>query len=234
MKSNVYNQFWKQTSTSQHRLLSTFDSEKGKMQMAFLQAQIPFPKSPSDYKKNVFSFNANKIHPIDQMDMHRQSGEMLFSTMTTTTMSLSKLRTALANVQSRLKIEKISSLAKGNKVNALEDLVIKVGYDPKDVKAAELVLKKKDADIAALKKQLKLPSTEDPITKDIAQNEQQKEDMLKLIIDKNIQLKKMEEQVEELLKEKEAAQLVTVLVTTVPIAVAGTKPSSSSTTIEST
>jgi len=202
--------------------------------MAFLQAQIPFPKSPSDYKKNVFSFNANKIHPIDQMDMHRQSGEMLFSTMTTTTMSLSKLRTALANVQSRLKIEKISSLAKGNKVNALEDLVIKVGYDPKDVKAAELVLKKKDADIAALKKQLKLPSTEDPITKDIAQNEQQKEDMLKLIIDKNIQLKKMEEQVEELLKEKEAAQLVTVLVTTVPIAVAGTKPSSSSTTIEST
>ena len=36
LKSNVYNQFWKQTSTSQHRLLSTFDSEKGKIQMAFL------------------------------------------------------------------------------------------------------------------------------------------------------------------------------------------------------
>lgn len=77
------------------------------------------------------------------MDMHRQTNEMLFSTMTTTTMSLSKL-----------------------------------------------------------------PSIEDPLTKDIAKNEHQKEDMIKLIIEKNIQLKKMEEQLEELLKEKEETQLL--------------------------
>jgi hypothetical protein len=31
-------QFWKQTSTAQHRLLSAFDTEKGKMHMVFLQA----------------------------------------------------------------------------------------------------------------------------------------------------------------------------------------------------
>ena len=74
------------------------------------------------------------------MDMHRQTGEMLLSTMTTTDMSLSKLKTTLSNVQSQLKLEKVSSLAKDNKINALEDFVIKVGYDPKDVKAAELLL----------------------------------------------------------------------------------------------
>lgn len=44
----------------------------------------------------------------------------------------------------------------------------------------------------------------------------------------------MEEQIEGLLKEKETTQLATVPITTVPIAVAGTNPSSSSTTIEST
>ena len=57
--------------TSQHRLLKTFNSEKGMMQMAFLQAQVPFPKAPSNYKKTIFYFDANQIHPIDQMDMHR-------------------------------------------------------------------------------------------------------------------------------------------------------------------
>lgn len=54
--------------------------------MEFLQAQVSFPKSPSYYKKTIFSFDANKIHPIDQMDMHRQPREMIFSTMTHTTM----------------------------------------------------------------------------------------------------------------------------------------------------
>ena len=131
--------------------------------MAFLQAEIPFPKSPSDYKNIMFSFDTSQIHLIDQMDMHRQTGEMLFSTMTTTTMSLYKSRIDLFNVLSQLKLENIHYLAKDNRIKALEDFVIKVGYDPKDVKAAELILKNKDVDMAALKKLLKLPSTEDPL-----------------------------------------------------------------------
>ena len=58
------------------------------------------------------------------MDLHRQSGEMLFSTMTTAAMSLSKLRTTLSNVQSQLKIENLSSLSKDNKLKYLEDIII--------------------------------------------------------------------------------------------------------------
>jgi len=71
------------TFTSQYRLLSAFDREKGRMKMDFLQAQIPFPKSPSNYKKTLFSFDTIQIHPIDQMDMHIQTYEMLISTMIT-------------------------------------------------------------------------------------------------------------------------------------------------------
>ena len=52
-------------------------------------------------------------------------------------MALSKLRTNLSNVQSQLKIEKISSLAKHNKLISLEDIVLKIGYDPKDVRVVE-------------------------------------------------------------------------------------------------
>lgn len=78
----------------------------------------------------MFSFDVTQIHPIDQMDLHRKSCEMLFSTMITTSMSLSKLRTTFSNVQSQLKIEKLSSLSKDNKLKSLEDIIIKIGYDP--------------------------------------------------------------------------------------------------------
>lgn len=121
-------------------------------------------------------------------------------------MSLSKLRIALSNVQSQLIIEKLSSLTNDNKLKSLEDPVVKIGYDPKDCKAVKEILKKKNSDIAALQKQLKLPSTEDPQTKEIEESEQNREEILKLIIENNIQIKKMEEQIEGLLKEKESTQ----------------------------
>ena len=47
--------------------------------------------------------------------------------------------------------------------------------------------------------------------------------MLKLIIEKNVQIKEMEEQIEKLLKEKEeVGQLTIAPVTSIPITVAGT------------
>jgi hypothetical protein len=36
LTSSTYAQFWKATSTAQHRLLSVFDTEKGRMHMDFL------------------------------------------------------------------------------------------------------------------------------------------------------------------------------------------------------
>jgi hypothetical protein len=36
LTNKTYAQFWKQTSMTQHRLLSSFDTEKGRMHMAFL------------------------------------------------------------------------------------------------------------------------------------------------------------------------------------------------------
>ena len=71
LKKSTYAQFWKHTYTSQHRLLTSFHGEKRRMQMTFLQTQVPSSKTPSDYKKTLFSFDAKKIHPIDQIDMHR-------------------------------------------------------------------------------------------------------------------------------------------------------------------
>jgi hypothetical protein len=60
-----------------------------------------------------------------------------------------------------LKLENISSLAKDNKIKSLEELVLKISYDPSNVKEAKELLKKKNDDIASLRKQFKLLATED-------------------------------------------------------------------------
>jgi hypothetical protein len=102
-----------------------------------------------------------------------------------------------------LKLEKISSFPKDNKIKTLEELVLKISYDPLNVKAAEEMIKKKNSDIASLRKQLKLPPTEDSQTKEIAETEGEKDEMIKLLMEQNAQLKEMEVEMEKLVKEKE-------------------------------
>jgi hypothetical protein len=51
------------------------------MQMAFLQAQFPHPKTVVDYKKTSFECDVKDVHPMDQMDMHGKTGETIFSTL---------------------------------------------------------------------------------------------------------------------------------------------------------
>ena len=56
-------------------------------------------------------------------------------------MVVAKFQFSLNNVQSHLKLEKISSLAKYNKIKSLEEMVLKIGYDPSNVKVTEELLK---------------------------------------------------------------------------------------------
>ena len=135
------------------------------MQMEFMEAQVPQPKGASNYKKTSFEFDIKDIHPIEKMEMHKQTGEIISYTLINIAMSLSKLEVSYAKIRSQLKMEKVSSLAKDNRMKSLEDLVVKIGYDLKDINIAEEIIKKKNMDIGALRKQLKLPAMEDPLAK---------------------------------------------------------------------
>jgi hypothetical protein len=119
------------------------------------------------------------------MDLHRQNGEMVFSTLTHASSTTTKLQVYLSNVRTQLKFEKISSFEKYNRVKSLEELVLKIMYDPSNVKEAKEMIKKKNADIASLRKQIKLPPTEDSQAKEIIEAENEKEELLKLIMHQN-------------------------------------------------
>ena len=95
-------------------------------------------------------------------------------------------------------MDKASLYAKDLRIKALEELVLQVGYDPTNIKAAELLDKKKNEDIAALRKQLKLPQSEHPQKKKIIQEQSEKYDMMNLILQLKTQVKEMEIQMDKL------------------------------------
>jgi hypothetical protein len=107
LTSSTYAQFRKQSSIAQHRLLSAFDTEKGRMHMAYLQAQVLDPKVISDYKRATFEFQAKDVHLADQMDLHKQTWEMIFHTLAHDSTSAAKYLVSLNNAQSQIKLEKI-------------------------------------------------------------------------------------------------------------------------------
>ena len=90
-------------------------------------------------------------------------------------------------------------------------MVLKIGYDPSNVKEMKEMLKTKNVDIESLRKQLKLPPTEDAQEKEIAETEGEKDEMLKLIMEQNAQLKEMEAELERILKEKEQSKPMEVI-----------------------
>jgi hypothetical protein len=110
------------------------------------------PKVISDYKRATFEFQAKDVHPADQMGLHKQTREMIFHTLAHASASAAKYLVSLNNSQTQLKLEKISSFAKDNRIKTLEELVLKIGYDPVNIKATEEMIKKKNADIASLRK----------------------------------------------------------------------------------
>jgi len=96
-------------------------------------------------------------------------------------MTTSKFHASLRNIQSQLNLEIISFLSKDIGIKSLEDLLVKLGYDPKDVKATEEIVRRKNVDIVALRKQLKLLSPEDPQDKEVGEIEKEKVKTFKII-----------------------------------------------------
>jgi hypothetical protein len=82
-------------------------------------------------------------------------------------------------------LENISSFAKDNRIKSLEELVLKIGYDPSNVKSTEEMINKNNVDIESPRKQLKFPLIEDSKDKEIAEAKYEKEEWLKLIMQQN-------------------------------------------------
>ena len=142
--------------------MSAYDIQEGRMVMSHFKPKVQHPQIAVDYVRSNFEIRVKDIHPLDQIELHKQTGDMISSTLISGSMMTHKLQDSLDNTNAQLQLEKASSQAKDNRIKNLEEIIIGLGHNPKDVKAIETLIKKKDDDIAALRKQLKLPSSRHP------------------------------------------------------------------------
>ena len=132
---------------------------------------------------------------MDQIELHKQTGEMVYATLAGKAMLAHELKESLKNTNTQLDLEKMSSLAKDNRIKTLEEIIIDLGHDPKDPKGVRALMKKKDDDIAALRKRLRLPLTEHPQTAELVQ-QKEAEDTLDLLMQMNQRIIQMEKELE--------------------------------------
>lgn len=118
---------------------------------------------------------AKDIHPMDQIELHKQTREMGYSTLADKANLAHRLQNSLHNTSAQLELEKASSQAKDNRIKSLEEIIIELGHDPNDPKGVQALMKKKEEDIVAPEKQLRLPPTIHPQTKKVAQQKEEED-----------------------------------------------------------
>jgi len=91
-----------------------------------------------------------------------------------------------------------------------------LGHDPKDIKATKKLIKKKNYDIATLKKQLKIPQLQHPETQEVLESQKKHEDLMDLVLKLNDQLREIEKELENLIQLKQT-DIGTTLVNVIPI-----------------
>lgn len=104
---------------------------------------------------------------MDQIELHNQTCEMVYATLADKAMLTHQLKESLRNTSTQLDLERMSSLAKDNRTETLEKIIMELGHDPKDAKGIKALIRKKEEDIVALRKQLRLPATMHPQTTEL-------------------------------------------------------------------
>lgn len=99
----------------------------------------------------------------------------MYASLADKTLANFRMENSLNNTTSQLELERASSQAKDNRIKALEEIIIELGHDPKDIKAVQELLKLRDADMVALRKMVKVPTTIHPQTEEVAQLRHEKD-----------------------------------------------------------
>ena len=138
---------------------------------------------------------------MDQIELHKQAGEMVYATLVEKATLAYELKESLKNTNTQLDVERMSSKAKDNRIKTLEDIIVDMGHDPNDPTGVKALMKKKDDDLKALKKRLKLPPTEHPQTTEL-QEQKKMEDQLDLLLQQDQRIRELEKQLEGALQDK--------------------------------
>ena len=88
--------------TNQQRLMSAYDIQEGKMILSHFKPKMQQPQSAADYIRTNLEVLAKDIHLMDQIEFHKQTGEMVYSTLTSKAIAAHQLQNSLNNISAKL------------------------------------------------------------------------------------------------------------------------------------
>ena len=141
LRVQLYKKFLKATPAKQEILMVAFDIKQEKMILSHFKPKVPQPKSAVDYVRTRVELMAKDIHPMDQIELHKQTGEMVYATLVDRATMAHELKESLKNTNIQLDFERMSSMAKDNRIKSLEDIIIDLGHDPNDPKGVRALMK---------------------------------------------------------------------------------------------
>ena len=74
VRFQLYNHLLKMAPTNQQRLMSAYDIAEGKMTMSHFMPAMLQPQLAVDYIRTNLEVFAKDIHPMDQIELHKQTG----------------------------------------------------------------------------------------------------------------------------------------------------------------
>jgi len=96
--------------------MAAYDIQEGQMTLSHFRPTIQQPQSAADYIRTNLEVLSRDIHPMDQIESHKQTGEMVYSTLADKAILAHRLQNSIHNTFAQLELEKASSQAKDNKI----------------------------------------------------------------------------------------------------------------------
>ena len=97
LRLQIYNQYLKMAPKNQQRLMSAYDIQEGRMVMSHFKPKVQNPLTAADYIKINFEIKVKDIHPLDQIELHKKTGDMISSTLIGESMMSQRLQNSLDN-----------------------------------------------------------------------------------------------------------------------------------------
>jgi hypothetical protein len=187
--------------TSKTRLLSALDFEKGRLNIAVLEPTTQTSKGVINYKVAKFSYDLNQIHLVDKMELHRKTGEMVCRDVIQASLGMKKLHNMSNKIKEQLRLEKLLTRTKQMRIEELENMMLKLRDDSKDIEPMQDLINTKNTEILTLKQQLNLTNVDHVQTPELKAVQQEKDQLVNQIIQMKAQIELYEQQIEALGKE---------------------------------
>jgi len=130
------------------------------------------------YDASRIKFDLSKLHIMDKIEWHRQTGDMVTKALIQATVDDGKLQKIILKLTTPLKQENVIYKARTVRILALENKLMTLGADPKDEEVVKSLIKDRDSEIKVLKSKLKILDAEHTQTKELMAAHEEKEKLI--------------------------------------------------------